>query len=281
MHDDDYIMNDSYNKMVLSDLFDDATYSEKQFLRKLSKLEMNDGEEVYANILQILTELEFEPNTAKNEWDKIITHKETMSKKLGRKIDFRVAMLDYFTHFNKQIKNPKIIEFKLFLKTTKMVLMDDLTNVYNKRYFHIMLTREYNQAKRYEREFSLLIIDIDDFKTINDNYGHPAGDGVLKELGQILLKHTRKEDTVCRIGGDEFAVIMPETTPKSVVPLSKRILKDFAAVNLNSFNPSLSGGVSSFPGDAEEIEELIHATDKLLYEAKFSGKNNIFIQGCT
>jgi diguanylate cyclase (GGDEF)-like protein len=263
---------------VFSAFLEKRALSEKNLLSKLSQWESREGEEVYANFLHLLTELEFDPNTAKNEWEKIIEHKTALSKTLGRNLDFRVAMLDYFINFNRKIKNPKIMEFNLFFKTARMALMDDLTEAYNKRYFHIMLTREYNQANRYERLFSLLMVDIDNFKEINDTAGHQHGDEVLKTCARALKKHARKEDTVCRIGGDEFAVIMPDTRPEEALLLPRRVIRDRCMHVDDLAAITFSGGIAGYPDDAGTVDGIIACADKLLYEAKDSGKNNVLIR---
>jgi diguanylate cyclase (GGDEF)-like protein len=263
---------------VFSAFLEKRTLSEKNLLSKLSQWESREGEEVYANFLHLLTELEFDPNTAKSEWEKIIEHKTALSKKLGRNLDFRVAMLDYFINFNRKIRNPKIMEFNLFYKTSRMALMDDLTEAYNKRYFHIMLTREYNQAKRYRRLFSLMLIDIDNFKEINDGAGHQRGDEVLKACAAALRIHARKEDTVCRIGGDEFAVIMPETRPAEALLLPRRVLADRELHPRGAAAISFSGGIAGYPDNAGTADELVACADKLLYEAKAAGKRTVLIR---
>ena len=270
----DIISSQKVDRKILELLDEDIT-NEEFLLQKFQQIEEINQTSLYGKLLKILTHLDFPYNEAKKIWKEILKNQKLLSDKIGRDIGFRVAMLDYFINLNKKIKNPKIIEIKLYVEAEKLVLLDELTGVYNRRYFDNCLERESNQARRYSRSLSIMILDIDNFKKINDMYGHPKGDWVLEKLGEILNRCTRLEDTVCRIGGEEFALLMPETTTENALIVGNKIRSEFSKLTIEGKKLSLSGGLANMPSDAIEGPKLHQTADKALYFAKYSGKNRI------
>ncbi len=162
----------------------------------------------------------------------------------------------------------------------KLATTDGLTELYNHRYFQDTLKKQIDTAKRYEQEFSLIIIDIDFFKKFNDIYGHQVGDAVLRTVAQILKKNTRATDYVCRYGGEEMSIILPQTSKKEALVNAQRICDAVAKtplkVNNNTeVNITISLGVSAFPQDGEAPQKLIECADKALYYAKEHGRNQV------
>ena len=145
----------------------------------------------------------------------------------------------------------------------KLATIDELTKLYNYRYFQDVLATEIYRAKRYERELSLMIIDIDDFKSINDKKGHLAGNKVIKRIAETLIKNTRRSNVVCRYGGDEFIIILPETNKKQTLILAKRLRN-----LIRKHKATVSIGLSSFPQDGKTIKGLFSSADRALYKAK-------------
>jgi len=162
---------------------------------------------------------------------------------------------------------------------------DALTGIPNRSMFHEFLNTIISRAKRYDEELSLLFIDLDNFKIINDTLGHEAGDILLKEASMRIVNSTRDNDFVARLGGDEFVVILPQLsdhkkqTAESIAAIALRILesleKSFDIYGSN-YNISASIGISHFPKDAIEQDELIKHADIAMYEAKESGKNAVY-----
>ncbi|NPA32301.1 MAG: GGDEF domain-containing protein [Aquificae bacterium] len=175
---------------------------------------------------------------------------------------------------------------KLLLKTTKekihyetMALTDPLTNLYNRRVFLEVAEKELSRAKRVGSPFSILLLDIDDFKRINDTYGHDVGDVVLKRVSETLRRNVRKMDLVARWGGEEFIVMLPHTNLQNAYKVAEKLrrLVENLRVKLpggEEINVSVSVGVSAFKGH-KRLEDIIKEADLALYEAKRKGKNRV------
>jgi diguanylate cyclase (GGDEF)-like protein len=166
---------------------------------------------------------------------------------------------------------------QLFAEVERMATTDGLTGLTNHRQFQSLLDQRLALAKRYGKPLSFILCDIDHFKTVNDTYGHPAGDLILKGVARILEAQARETDIVARYGGEEFALVLPETDSGAARILAERIR---AAIEAASFQTetgtlkiTLSLGVATFPDAAEEKQPLIERADQALYAAKRSGRN--------
>ncbi|MCD8377681.1 MAG: diguanylate cyclase [Candidatus Gastranaerophilales bacterium] len=162
----------------------------------------------------------------------------------------------------------------------KLATTDGLTELYNHRYFQDMLRKQIESARRYEQEFSLIILDIDFFKNFNDTYGHQVGDAVLRTVAYILKKNTRATDYVCRYGGEEMSIILPQTSKEEAMINAKRICDEVAKTPLKVSNGeechiTISLGVSTYPYDGETPQKIIEYADKALYYAKNHGRNQV------
>ncbi len=250
-------------------------------LNSIASLAKKEGEQVYNTLLSVLTQLEFSPEDAKKNWTRIVEHKEELETKLGHAISLMTAVCYYFSDVEKNINTPAIIELKMLEETKKQSYSDGLTGLFNRRYFDDALQGEMNRVQRYDGSFSVFFIDLDNFKKLNDTYGHQAGDLTLKVVSDILQTMKRTEDTACRYGGEELVLILPETEKMNALVIAERIRKKVEETGLEfegkRFNVTLSGGIASYPADGKEAHELVHAADVALYQAKESGRNRIFI----
>lgn len=167
----------------------------------------------------------------------------------------------------------------LHKKIKELSILDGLTGLYVYRYFNDALEREIQRALRYQQSFSLIMLDIDGFKKVNDTFGHLQGDEVLKELGQILKMICRQIDIVSRYGGEEFTVILPQTDIEGAFVLAERIrkvVKNYAFGTKDTpINLTVSIGVANYPESATSKLDLIKEVDKALYKAKADGKNKV------
>ncbi len=162
----------------------------------------------------------------------------------------------------------------------KHAIVDHLTGLFNRRKFFRELDREIDRADRYSHPLSLLLLDLDNFKEINDNHGHPAGDLVLRKLGEIVLNNTRETDLCARYGGEEFAILLPETDAKSALRLARRIKKRFSEVFFETesgeeYSTTCSIGIATRLPDYDQDFSLIDEADRALYRAKEAGKDRI------
>jgi len=168
-----------------------------------------------------------------------------------------------------------------YQETKKLSITDGLTGLYNNRFFNEMFKKELVRAARYENPLSLLLIDIDDFKKLNDDYGHLAGNFALKRLAGIFKKSCRAVDLPARWGGEEFAIILPETDKKNAAIFASRLKNTIALTPLESsesdraISVTVSIGLASFPLDGTGRQDLIRAADRALYDAKLQGKNRV------
>ena len=173
-----------------------------------------------------------------------------------------------------------LIKSRDFEQQYKLATTDGLTELYNHRYFQEQIRMQVEHSKRYENSFSLIIIDIDFFKKFNDNFGHQSGDAVLRQVAQTLKKNVRATDIVCRYGGEEMSIILPNTNNEVAYSTARKICErvanhKFKLANDKEANVTISLGVSTFPEDGNSAPALIEAADKRLYEAKNKGRNQV------
>ncbi len=255
------------------------TTGDDDLVSALSRIVEEHGNRACQAIFDVLVHLNFEPHEAEEYWRKVTEHYEKLNSRLSRKISLRTALCDYFHTIEKKLVNPKLIEISLFEKTDKLTRFDSLTGLFNRRYFDDALIREISRAKRYYTDLSILFFDLDDFKLVNDYYGHLAGDLVLQEVAQILLHEKRDEDIAARYGGEELILILPQTSKANALVTAERIREKVAQKVVKYRNQNirvtLSGGVASFPYDGASIMDLLNDADNALYNAKTTGKNKI------
>lgn len=175
------------------------------------------------------------------------------------------------------------VEAKFLGQLFEAATRDFLTSAYNKKYFVERLQEEFSFAHRHSRELSVLVIDIDHFKKINDTYGHLAGDIAIKKIAHHLMSHTRKDDIVARFGGEEFVILMRDVPKAKAQQLGEIIRKGISEIGIKSgqstFRLTVSVGIATLSPQTkakfEGFESLIDEADKRLYEAKSSGRNRV------
>ena len=170
----------------------------------------------------------------------------------------------------------------LFSKIENQAITDELSTVYNRHYFNQTLKLEVERGRRYQRPLSLMIIDIDNFKAINDHYGHICGDEVIQHLGSVLKKNVRESDILARFGGDEFAIIMPETSAAQAEAVCKKIENLFHQESLKfdeaEIHLTASIGLAEMVYETDKkAEDLIYKADYAMYHAKRSGRDRVFV----
>ncbi len=155
-----------------------------------------------------------------------------------------------------------------------MAVTDSLTGLYVRRYFMVKLQEEIHRAERYNKPLSIVMVDLDRFKKINDTYGHDAGDRALKTISQFFQRNIRDVDAIGRYGGEEFVMLIPDADKEAAFCLAERLRKELAKVKLEDLPPiTISLGMATYPADGTDIEELIKKADAAMYEAKQKGRN--------
>ncbi|PAD66205.1 hypothetical protein CHH83_25195 [Bacillus sp. 7586-K] len=153
-------------------------------------------------------------------------------------------------------------------KFEKMTLKDPLTKLYNRRYLYQRLEEEVSKFQRYKKPFSILLIDVDNFKPYNDSFGHLAGDELLTSLASIMAKDIRPLDVLCRWGGEEFVILYPETDQIKAMAAAERLRELVMAYDFKNGQVTISIGVAIYDKVEMTINELINKADKALYKAK-------------
>jgi diguanylate cyclase (GGDEF)-like protein len=271
-------------------------------LQKIAARLGRGGDDLHGELLYYLTHRRFPPAQSVAIWRGIMKHKRRMSEALHRSVSFRVAALDFLTAKSAILRNVRLIGKPELEGILSFVNRDEVTAVHNRRYFNEVLGQEVHRARRYGKSLSLLILDLDNFKKLNDTRGHPEGDAVLRRVGRLLRDNTRQTDIVCRYGGDEFAVLLPETNGSDAYTLAERIRRapERPAVpgprgplaegvkgpHLRSAREEEGGppitfsiGVATYPTDCEEAEELVAVADQMCLDAKRQGKDRVCMAG--
>ena len=177
--------------------------------------------------------------------------------------------------------NDTLRSFSYYIRNTDKVLYDYLTNIYSRGFILELLSKEFYRAKRYGRPLCVLMMDLDNFKRVNDKYGHVAGDKVLIDVSSKIKKSLRDADYVGRYGGEELLVILPETTLENAAKVGERLRslveKKIIKFGNEKVSMTISIGVSDVKKEDEVIQNVIGRADSAMYKAKKAGKNQVVI----
>lgn len=233
------------------------------------------GNTLYPTILKSLTHEIFSEEEAFRLWKAIVDHRNELNRILGREVGVPVAAMDYLLNIKDKLSDPKIIEEEKMGFVTETTLRDDLTGLLVREVFDTLLKKEISRAERNETELCLLMMDIDDFKRINDTHGHLKGDEVLRKIGHLVQQSIRQMDVAARYGGEELVVIMPDTDMFDASQVGERIRRAIEQLDFDDFNVTVSMGISEFGRSNRNPENMIAAADAAMYRAKRAGKNRI------
>ena len=263
---------------IISHLSEDAANNQYliEQIETISNPEQSDF--FYSNLIDLFVHLSIDEDEAQQHWEKILKHYDEICKSLKRDAGLRLAMFDYFINLNKSLESPLLVEIRLFREAEQLAMYDFLTGLFNRRYFDTNLSRELRRAARYNKDFSILLVDLDDFKNLNDTHGHLVGDEVLKKFAALLKQMSRAEDIVCRYGGEEFVVLLPETVAGGALSYVERIkatMKNDAFYQ--QYKLTFSGGIATYQYGGSTALQLIANADDALYNAKQAGKDQVHI----
>jgi diguanylate cyclase (GGDEF)-like protein len=243
-------------------------------------LDYVDNQKVFSSFIRLLTDIEMNEDEASYHYSRIIEHSRYLETTMDRKVGFRVAMLDYLLNINPKMKCPKFIEFSDYQNIVSLSFIDNLTGVFNRNYFDNSFNKELHRAKRYQQPFSVVMLDLDDFKQVNDTFGHPVGDSVLKEFAYLLKNLLREEDIAARYGGEEFVVMLPQTDVAGSKIFAERLLQETLSYTFPENIPlSFSAGLATYPIHGDSKKDLIEMADKSLYASKSRGKKCVSVLG--
>lgn len=236
----------------------------------LDGLDLSARSQFLQRYIRAITHLDLRENQCVQLWDEILTRRRELSENLGRPIALKTALMDVLTSAG-LFRVPIILEYDE-LKTLQVnAVTDPLTGLHNRRLFGESFEKELNRSRRYGSQLGLVLLDLHRFKEVNDKHGHPRGDEVLRAAATTLKKALRTSDSAFRIGGDEFALLLPEADADQALALSRRIETVFAET-LNALQLSVSvnmdHGVATFPQDGEQADQLIRVADERLYRLK-------------
>jgi diguanylate cyclase (GGDEF)-like protein len=216
------------------------------------------------------THLDLRESQGLQLWEEMLTRRKELTEQLGRPISLKTVLMDVLSSSG-MIRVPVVLEYDELKKLQINAVTDPLTGLYNRRMFAESFEKELNRARRYGLPLGIVILDLHRFKEVNDKYGHPRGDDVLRAAAATLRKALRTSDSAFRIGGDEFAMLLPQTDAAQAVALSRRVEAVFAEIlqPLQIAIPVIMDhGVATFPQDGEQADQLIHVADERLYRLK-------------
>lgn len=265
------------NVDFISGLAGDRNITELE-IEQFNSLLKNKGNIVYSEIIYTLSHKRFIEEEAVQLWHEILKHKNSLTKLLGRNPGIVISVLDYLYNIYNKINKPVVIPEAKMESIINIAVKDGMTDLFDKSVFEYTLKYEISQHKRANSDFSLMIIDVDNFKSINDKFGHPKGDYVLKMISSLIRDHIRETDTPCRYGGDEFGILMPETRPEDAKIIGERLINSVKE-NLKKYNVTLSIGISNL-GTASKTESasaILEKADSALYVSKENGKGQITV----
>ena len=220
--------------------------------------------------IRAITHLELSEAQCVQLWDDMLLRRKELSEHLGRAVALKTALMDVLSSAG-LFRVPIVIEYEE-LKTLQLnAVTDPLTGLYNRRLFSEAFDKELNRARRYGLPLGLVILDLHRFKEVNDKHGHPRGDEVLRSAATTLKRALRTSDSAFRIGGDEFALLLPQTDAEQALALSRRVETVFAEMLRPlelAVGVSMDHGVATFPQDGEQADQLIHVADERLYRLK-------------
>ena len=203
-------------------------------------------------------------------WEDMLSRRRELSNLVGRQVSLKTALTDVLSSAG-LLRVPILIEYDELKKLELNAVTDPLTGLYNRRLFAETFEKELNRARRYTQPLGLVTLDLHRFKEVNDKHGHPRGDDVLRAAAATLKKALRTSDSAFRIGGDEFALLLPQTDSAQALALSRRVETVFAEMLQPlqlAVTVAMDHGVAIFPQDAEQADQLIRIADERLYRLK-------------
>jgi diguanylate cyclase (GGDEF)-like protein len=243
----------------------------------LDGLEVSARGQFLQRYIRAITHLDLRESQCIQLWDETLTRRRELADHLGRQVALKTALMDVLTSAG-LFRVPIILEYDELKILQVNAVTDPLTGLYNRRLFGEAFEKELNRARRYGLPLGLVMLDLHRFKEVNDKHGHPSGDQVLRAAATTLKKALRTSDSAFRIGGDEFAVLLPQTDAEQALGLSHRIETVFGETLQSlplSVTVTMDQGVATFPQDGEQADQLIRVADERLYRLKHANHRKL------
>jgi diguanylate cyclase (GGDEF)-like protein len=227
----------------------------RQFFRTIARIDLSDA-------------------LANEYWERILIRRRELAESIGKKVSLKTAMVDVLASTN-FLRVPILMEYEEFKKLQINAATDPLTGLYNRRLFDEYCDKELNRAKRYGHQLAVVILDVHKLKEVNDRHGHLQGDQILQLAAATLRKTLRASDFAFRIGGDEFALLLPQTDTEQANTLCRRVRTQYEGdIHSLKLDPSvtLDFGIAVLPVDGEQKSELMGTADERLYQLKNAGR---------
>jgi diguanylate cyclase (GGDEF)-like protein len=203
-------------------------------------------------------------------WDQVLARKREFSEQIGKNVALQAALVDVLASAS-LLRLPILMEYEELRKLQISAATDPLTGLYNRRFFEDYFGKELNRSIRYSHRLALVVFDLHRFKEVNDRYGHPQGDVLLQMAADTLRKSMRTSDYAFRIGGDEFALLLPQSDPEQAIAMSRRLRAAYQ-ITIEPLHLGVSlgldYGLAVYPDDGEQQEVLIRVADERLYQLK-------------
>jgi diguanylate cyclase (GGDEF)-like protein len=255
-------IEDSYLELLAETLDGLDTVARGQFLQRY---------------IRAITHLDLRESQCVQLWEETMTRRRELTDHMGRQVALKTALMDVLTSAG-LFRVPIVLEYDELKVLQVNAVTDPLTGLYNRRLFSEAFEKELNRARRYGLPLGLVMLDLHRFKEVNDKHGHPGGDEVLRAAATTLKKALRTSDSAFRIGGDEFAVLLPQTDADQALALSRRIETVFAETLQElplTVTVSMDHGVATFPLDGEQADELMRVADERLYRLKHANHRKL------
>jgi diguanylate cyclase (GGDEF)-like protein len=221
-----------------------------------------------------IAQIDFTDAQSNDYWERILLRRRELAENLGKRVSLKTALVDVLASTN-FLRVPILMEYDEFKKLQINAATDALTGLYNRRLFDEYCDKELNRAKRYGHQLAIVILDLHKLKEVNDRHGHLQGDQVLQLAATTLRKTMRASDFAFRIGGDEFALLLPQTDPEQAITLCRRIRTqyetDIRPLKMD-IGVTLDFGVAVHPHDGETKSALMNLADQRLYQLKNTGR---------
>ena len=252
-----------------------------EWVGRLRRIGREEGFDSCAGVVRLLANLYRSEEESGALLLRILDHRVELASALARDPGLQVASVDFLSNVEVLLRNPKVVELAQFEKTMQSATTDPLTGLFNRGQFTRLAEREVARCRRHRLHFALVLLDLDQFKGINDRFGHLTGDLALRKAADCMRKTIRDVDVACRYGGEEFVLLLPETERLGAYVVADRlrirIREEFAGkpIGASRVELTVSGGIAVFPQDGREPGSLMERADEGLYEAKRSGRDRI------